>query len=129
MLKKLGADYAHQLPRGRGLGPDGGGLTPGGAGADHIIEVGGEHTMGQSLAAVKYGGVISLIGFLGGAQPKESILSALNSICTLRGIFVGSRQQMRGCARPSRPTTLSLLSTRRCFPRPREGGVRVHGML
>ena len=50
--------------------------------------------MAQSLAAVRYGGIISIIGFLGGAKPKENVLEALSNICTLRGIFVGSRQQM-----------------------------------
>lgn len=69
-------------------------LTPGEAGVDHIIEVGGEGTLTQSLKAVKYEGIISIIGFLGGAEPKDSIMEALNRICTIRGVFVGSRAQM-----------------------------------
>ena len=50
--------------------------------------------MAQSLKAVRPEGVISIIGFLGGnSKDQPSFLEALNSLCTVRGVLVGSRQQ------------------------------------
>lgn len=69
-------------------------LTTNGEGVDHILEVGGAATYGQSLAAIKLEGIISVIGFLGGAKPKETLLETLMHICTARGVYVGSKQMM-----------------------------------
>lgn len=93
-LKKLGADHVINYREDKNWGETARKLTVNEQGVDHVIEVGGEDTMGQSLKAVKYEGIISLIGFLGGAQPKDSILEPLSKICTIRGIYVGSRQQL-----------------------------------
>lgn len=71
----------------------------GGVGADHVIEVGGAATLEQSLKAVKYEGVISIIGFLGGAQGMPTIIECLNHICTTRGVYVGSRALMEDMVR------------------------------
>ena len=50
--------------------------------------------MAQSLKAIRIEGVISIIGFLGGfSKDQPSFLEALNSICTVRGVLVGSRSQ------------------------------------
>ena len=51
--------------------------------------------MAQSLKAVKMEGVITVIGFLGGVKGEEqpSLLECLTNICTVRGVFVGSRLQ------------------------------------
>ncbi len=50
--------------------------------------------MAQSLKAVKPEGLISIIGFLGGfSKDQPTFLDCLNCICTVRGVFVGSRQQ------------------------------------
>jgi D-arabinose 1-dehydrogenase-like Zn-dependent alcohol dehydrogenase len=69
-------------------------LTPNGEGVEHVIEVGGEGTMTQSLHAIKMEGVISIIGLLGGANPKDNIMETLARVCTIRGVYVGSREQM-----------------------------------
>lgn len=68
---------------------------------DHIIEVGGSGTLQQSFKCVKFEGVISIIGFLGGVDPKgqPSILDALSHICTVRGVYVGSKAMMRDMIR------------------------------
>jgi D-arabinose 1-dehydrogenase-like Zn-dependent alcohol dehydrogenase len=50
--------------------------------------------MTQSLAAIKMEGVISIIGLLGGTQPKDSIMEALSRVCVIRGVYVGSRTQL-----------------------------------
>lgn len=90
----MGADHVINYREDANWGETARKLTPGEVGVDHIIEVGGEGTLTQSLKAVKYEGVISIIGFLGGAQPSDSIMEALSRICTIRGVFVGSRAQM-----------------------------------
>ncbi|KAJ3568685.1 hypothetical protein NPX13_g6335 [Xylaria arbuscula] len=50
--------------------------------------------MQQSLKAIKYEGTIAIIGFLSGAKVQSSVLECLTHICTARGVYVGSRQQM-----------------------------------
>ncbi|KAI0023411.1 hypothetical protein F4780DRAFT_769275 [Xylariomycetidae sp. FL0641] len=94
MLKKLGAHHVINYKEDANWGKTAKQLTPNGAGVDHVIEVGGAGTLEQSLAAVKFEGIMSIIGFLGGAQPKASIIETLVNICTARGVYVGSRQQM-----------------------------------
>lgn len=98
-LKKLGADHVINYREDPEWGATAKKLTTNGEGADHVIEVGGESTMSQSLKVVKYGGIITIIGFLGGAKPKDNILETLNNVCTVRGIFVGSREQMEDMCR------------------------------
>ncbi|KAK0738129.1 hypothetical protein B0T18DRAFT_239606 [Schizothecium vesticola] len=93
-LKQLGADHIINYVEDTKWGETARKLTPGGVGCDHVIEVGGAATMTQSLVATKYEGIISIIGFLGGAKPKDSILEALNRVVTIRGVYVGSREQM-----------------------------------
>lgn len=115
-LKKLGADHVINYREDPDWGVTAKKLTTDGAGADHVIEVGGEHTMGQSLKAVKYGGIITLIGFLGGAKPKNNILEALSNICTLRGIFVGSKEQMEDMCRAIEANDIHPVVDQKIFP-------------
>ncbi|KAI3393738.1 hypothetical protein diail_3784 [Diaporthe ilicicola] len=93
-LKKLGADHVINYNDDPNWGTTAKKLTPGGAGVDHIIEVGGAGTLEQSVAAIKFEGVISIIGFLGGVKAKTTAIDALNHLCTFRGLYVGSRQQL-----------------------------------
>lgn len=66
-----------------------------GRGVDHVIEVGGAGTLSKSLAAVRVGGTISLIGVLSGRIEKNpSILPALFRHITIRGIYAGSRRML-----------------------------------
>ncbi|KAL7274070.1 hypothetical protein RUND412_003054 [Rhizina undulata] len=71
--------------------------TPNNAGFDHIVEVGGINTLPESFKSIKYEGIISVIGFIGGVDPKKHVtaLDALSNVCTLRGILVGSKAQMQ----------------------------------
>jgi D-arabinose 1-dehydrogenase-like Zn-dependent alcohol dehydrogenase len=39
-------------------------------------------------------GIVSIIGLLTGTKPKDSIMETLSRICTIRGVYVGSREQM-----------------------------------
>ena len=59
---------------------------------DHVVEVGGNKTVGQAFNALKRGGVVSSIGFVGGgSEAHDCMLSTLAKNCVLRGILVGSR--------------------------------------
>ncbi len=64
----------------------------GGAGADHVVEIGGAGTLPRSLRAVRYGGFISLIGILGGIGEKFNPGNIITKGVRLQGIFVGSQE-------------------------------------
>lgn len=61
-----------------------------GEGADHIVEVGGPQTLGQSLHACRVGGHISMIGVLTGVQGPVSTALLMSKNIRLQGITVGS---------------------------------------
>lgn len=93
-LKKLGADHVINYKEDANWGETAKKLTTNGAGVDHVIEIGGAGTLEQSLKAIKFEGVINIIGFVGGAKTDTSLLHCLFHICTARGVYVGSREQM-----------------------------------
>ncbi|KAI1440350.1 NAD(P)-binding protein [Annulohypoxylon stygium] len=93
-LKKLGADHVINYRENPNWGETAKKLTPGGEGLHHILEVGGQGTIEQSLKAIRFEGIISVIGFLGGATSQTSVLDTLAHICTARGVYVGSKQLM-----------------------------------
>ncbi len=64
----------------------------GGTGVDHVVEVGGAGTLQQSLAAIRVGGQISLIGVLSGSSIKLNIVPILMKNVRVQGILVGSRE-------------------------------------
>jgi NADPH:quinone reductase-like Zn-dependent oxidoreductase len=63
----------------------------GGDGVDHVIEVGGGGTLGQSLRAVRPGGTISVIGVLSGISSEVSLLPLLMQNVRMQGVVVGHR--------------------------------------
>jgi NADPH:quinone reductase-like Zn-dependent oxidoreductase len=63
----------------------------GGEGVDLVVEVGGAATLDQSLAAVRPGGTIALIGNLGGATADVNLLSIFMRGVRVQGILVGHR--------------------------------------
>ncbi|WP_288493398.1 NAD(P)-dependent alcohol dehydrogenase [uncultured Pantoea sp.] len=63
-----------------------------GVGVDHVVEVGGPATLGESLKAVKIGGHITQIGIISGDEATLSILSVLAKQVTIKGVIVASRQ-------------------------------------
>jgi NADPH:quinone reductase-like Zn-dependent oxidoreductase len=62
-----------------------------GRGADLVVEVGGAGTFNHSLAALKRGGVICLIGVLAQGSSANIVPILMNS-SRVQGIFVGSRE-------------------------------------
>lgn len=71
----------------------------GGVGADHVVEVGGAGTLGQSLAAVRPHGQISVIGVLSGTASELNILPILMQGLRLQGVFVGHRESFEALNR------------------------------
>lgn len=68
-----------------------------GRGVDFILENGGSGTIQRSIEAIAFGGVISVIGFLSQApQDKMPDVAglALSKACIIRGIIIGSKQQL-----------------------------------
>lgn len=66
----------------------------GGAGVDHIVEIGGPETLNRSLQAVRFGGHIALIGVLTGTAGEVQTVQILRKGIRLDGIYVGSRAML-----------------------------------
>jgi len=64
----------------------------GGAGVDHVLEVGGRDTLSKALEALAYGGHIALIGGLSGFGNDLPVGSLMFINATASGIYVGSRE-------------------------------------
>lgn len=96
-LKELGVHHVINYKENPQWGEAARKLTPDSAGVDHILEVGGDTTMPQSLKAIKMEGVISIIGFLGGKSDTLGTKSVdfLTSLAIVRGISVGSKEQFK----------------------------------
>jgi len=65
-----------------------------GRGVDHILETGGPSSFTQSLKAIRSGGRISVIGYLGGAQGSINPLDIFRKQAVVQGIPVGSRSSL-----------------------------------
>jgi NADPH:quinone reductase-like Zn-dependent oxidoreductase len=63
----------------------------GGRGADVVLEVGGAGTLEQSIASLRFGGRVCLIGILSGVSGPFSVASIFRSQVRVSGIYVGSR--------------------------------------
>lgn len=94
-LKEIGVQYVINYRETPNWGDVAKKLSPGGNGVEHIVEVGGNASMQQSFEAIKIEGVISVIGFLGGkdASSSSSFGDCLATLCILRGVNVGSKEQ------------------------------------
>ncbi|MBI3682170.1 MAG: NAD(P)-dependent alcohol dehydrogenase [Acidobacteria bacterium] len=85
--KTLGADAAINYRTEPDWGKRARELT-GGAGVDHIIEVGGAGAIARSLGAARIGGTISIIGVLGGHAAETSLIPILMQNLRLQGVVV-----------------------------------------
>lgn len=63
----------------------------GGRGADIVVEVGGAGTFDKSLASVRMGGSVCMIGVLTGVSAPVSTAAILRRSIRVFGIYVGSR--------------------------------------
>jgi NADPH:quinone reductase-like Zn-dependent oxidoreductase len=62
-----------------------------GAGYDHILELGGEKTLPQSLRCIRPGGTLSMIGVLSGGMLSAQLGLVVTRHVRLQGITVGNR--------------------------------------
>jgi NADPH:quinone reductase-like Zn-dependent oxidoreductase len=95
---KLGADHvidyksnpawgeaAHKLADGRGV--------------DIVVEVGGPGTFDQSVAALRYGGTMSILGVLTGTRGEVNTYSIFQKALRIHGVYVGSVEMFEGLNR------------------------------
>jgi NADPH:quinone reductase-like Zn-dependent oxidoreductase len=66
-----------------------------GYGADFVLDVGGPATIGEALQAVRMGGRIAFVGFLGGTALNIDALALIRSGATIHSLRVGSRTDFR----------------------------------
>ncbi len=90
-LESLGAEYTINYTETKNWGKWARTIGDG-QGVDHVIEVGGEHTLGESLQAVKPGAHISIIGVLSGTMAHIELLPILMRQICVQGVFVGHRE-------------------------------------
>ena len=64
----------------------------GGRGIDHVVEVGGPDSFLQSLKAIRMGGQIHMIGYVGSTTGEINPLEILYRRAVVRGIPIGSRE-------------------------------------
>ena len=64
----------------------------GGAGVDHVLEVGGRDTLAKALEALAYDAHIGLIGGLSGFAPSIPVGTLMQLGTVVSGIYVGSRE-------------------------------------
>lgn len=67
----------------------------GGEGVDHILEVGGVTTLSKSLAALKPGGHLALVGLLGGQRADAEEAKANDKGIRVDRVYVGSVSHFR----------------------------------
>lgn len=90
-LRRLGADHVINYKSTPEWGKHTLMLTNG-RGVDHVIEVGGPGTLPQSIAAVRVGGHISLIGVLTGAAGTVPTAMLMAKQARLQGLIVAGRR-------------------------------------
>ena len=71
----------------------------GGQGYDHILELGGEKTLPQSLLCVRTGGTISIIGVLSGGTMTAEVGRIVLKQARMHGIGVGHRNGFEAMTR------------------------------
>lgn len=92
--KSLGADHGINYKHTHDWAEQVLALTAG-KGVDHVIELGGPGTLGQSIKAVRVGGHISLIGVLTGFQGDVPTALLMAKQARLQGLIVGTRRQQQ----------------------------------
>lgn len=108
-LKTLGADHTINYRDVPEWGAHVLALTHG-RGVDHVVEVGGPATLGQSITAARIGGHISLIGVLTGLEGNVPILTLLAKQIRLHAFIVGSRRHQQAMVK-----ALSATGVRPCI--------------
>jgi NADPH:quinone reductase-like Zn-dependent oxidoreductase len=90
-LKTLGADHLINYKQVEAWGAKVQEIT-GGAGVDHVVEIGGAGTLDQSMIAAKNGGHVAVIGILAGRAGPVTTVMLMGKQLRVQGLTVGSRQ-------------------------------------
>lgn len=90
-VQQMGADHLINYRTDANWGQTARALT-GGAGLDHIVELGGAGTLMQSIRAIRPGGTISMIGVLSGPGHDLKIPLVVMQQIRLQGVTVGSKE-------------------------------------
>lgn len=99
-LKALGAAHVVQYRTNpEGWGEEARRLTLDGRRFDFVIDVAGNQSLPQSLAAVQVDGVLVVVGQVGDNTEPVPLFEALLHACIVRGILAGSRNQLREVVR------------------------------
>jgi NADPH:quinone reductase-like Zn-dependent oxidoreductase len=69
------------------------------AGVDHVVEVGGQNTLGRSLASLAIGGQVHVVGGVSGFTSEISLMAVIGRSAVIRGIRVGSREMFEAMNR------------------------------
>lgn len=90
-VKQLGADHVLNYTEAPNWGQT---LNEqhGGPAIDLVLELGGEHTLGQSMECLRVNGRISVIGLLSGMNPSFSIPTMLQKQLRMSGVTVGDHE-------------------------------------
>jgi NADPH:quinone reductase-like Zn-dependent oxidoreductase len=94
----LGADHVIDYKADAAWGESARAWT-GGRGADIVVEVGGPGTFDQSVAALRYGGTMSLLGVLTGLRGEVNTYGVFHKALRVAGIYVGSVAMFEGLVR------------------------------
>ncbi|MGE3508057.1 MAG: NAD(P)-dependent alcohol dehydrogenase [Vicinamibacterales bacterium] len=87
----------------------------GGRGVDVVIEVGGPGTFDQSVAALRYGGTMSLLGVLTGIKGEVNTYGVFHKALHVCGVYVGSRAMFERLNRALAASTIRPIVDR-VFP-------------
>lgn len=87
----------------------------GGRGVDLVVEVGGPGTFDQSVAALRPGGTMSLLGVLTGVKGEVNTYGIFHKGLHVRGIYVGSRSMFEDLNRALSATAIRPIIDR-VFP-------------
>lgn len=94
----MGADHVIDY-KAEGSWGDAARAWTGGRGADIVVEVGGPGTFDQSVAALRYGGTMSLLGVLTGVKGEVSTYGIFHKNLRVAGVYVGSVAMFEGLLR------------------------------
>jgi NADPH:quinone reductase-like Zn-dependent oxidoreductase len=97
-VRELGADETINYRETPDWGARAKELT-GGTGVDVVVEVGGAHTLEQSLRGIRFGGTVSLIGNLSGSDAEVRLPLIFMQQVRVLGIFVGHRESFEAMNR------------------------------
>ncbi|KAI5781293.1 NAD-P-binding protein [Geopyxis carbonaria] len=101
IARELGATHLVNYRSTPGWGQVARELT-GGRGVDHVVDVAGAATLRESLHAVRQGGLVTLVGFVGGLEevvPPGVIVQIISGAKTVRGVLSASKRMVEEMAK------------------------------